>query len=469
MTPELIERFAAIVGPKGAVTDPNAIAPHLTEWRGTWTGMTPLVLQPASVAEVSAIMSLSQETGTAIVPQSGNTGLVGGQIPDASGNQIIVSLRRMNRLRTIDRVGKTVIVDAGMTLQAVRDAADDAGLLFPLSLASQGSALIGGNIATNAGGTGALAYGVARDLVLGLEVVLPDGRILDDLSVLKKDNTGYALRHLFIGSEGTLGIITAASLKLFARPRGFATMVAAVDTPEAALTLLERAQDAAAAQLTTFELMADTVVTMAEQHMPGLHLPVENRAQWSVLMEISSSASASQAEELMMDIASKALEDDLIVDAVLAQSDTQRATMWALREGLSEAQKFEGVSIKHDISVPVHAIPNFIAEAEQAVMAIEPGVRFCTFGHMGDGNLHYNISQPKGGDANTFRTMAPMITRTVHDLVRHHGGSISAEHGIGQMKRDELAATKSPVALDIMRKLKAALDPDGRMNPGKLL
>ncbi|MEM0900139.1 MAG: FAD-binding oxidoreductase, partial [Pseudomonadota bacterium] len=456
MTEQLVEKFTEIVGVKNALTDADAMAPHLIEWRGTWTGRTPVVLKPRSTAEVAAILKLAQETRTAVVPQGGNTGLVGAQIPDGSGHQIVISTGRMNTVRALDTKGRTLIVDAGVTLQNARDAAENADLLFPLSLASQGTSQIGGNIASNAGGLGALAYGVARDLVLGLEVVLPGGRVLEDLSVLKKDNTGYALRHLFIGSEGTLGIITATSLKLFPKPKGHATMFAVLETPDAALELLNLAQSRAGNQLTAFELMADEVTSMAVKHVNGVRRPLEKSTGWTVLTEVSSLRSQDDSEAVMAEIAESALQNGIIADGAIAQSQSQRAEMWRLREALSEAQKPEGISIKHDISVPVHQIPAFIVEAGKAAAHIVPDMRFCTFGHMGDGNLHYNISQPPGVSADAFRVKSGDVTKAVHDVVRKMDGSISAEHGIGQMKRDELAATKSPVAMHLMRSIKSA-------------
>lgn len=469
MKAELIAQFAAIVGDAHALTDGNDIAPHLVEWRKRWTGTTPLVLKPGSTEEVSHILRLAHETRTPVVPQGGNTGLVGGQIPDWSGSQIIVNLSRMNQIRSVDAAGRTIIADAGATLYSLQMAANDADCLFPLSLASEGSCQIGGNLAANAGGTGALAYGVARDLVLGLEVVMPNGDVLDDLSVLKKDNTGYALRHLFVGSEGTLGIITAASLKLFAKPKGYATMHAACPSPAAALELLHLAQDRAGASLTAFELMADEVIAMAVEHMDGVRNPVETRTGWAVLVEISSLESNEAASAVLESIAEAAFEQELIVDAALAQNDTQRQAFWHLRESLSESQLHEGVSVKHDISVPVPDIPAFVDKARADVEAVAPGTRFCIFGHMGDGNLHYNITQPKNADREAFLALAPAITEAVHNQVRAFSGSISAEHGVGQMKKDELAATKSPVALGLMRSIKRSFDPHNIMNPGKVL
>jgi FAD/FMN-containing dehydrogenase len=466
---ELLNRFAAIVGDGNALTSPSDIAPHLTEWRKRWTGATPLVLLPGSTREVSAILKLANQTRTAIVPQGGNTGLVGGQVPDASGNQIIVSTRRLNRIRAIDPASYTATVEAGVILQTLQTEAERHDRLFPLSLASQGSCQIGGNLSSNAGGTGALAHGVARDLCLGLEVVLANGDVLNDLSTLKKDNTGYNLRHLFIGAEGTLGIITAAVVKLSPRPRGTATAWFAVQSPEAALELLMRAQSRAGSALTAFELVPRLGIDFTTRHIPGVSDPLQNAYPWYVLAEISSSDSQYDADARLGQIAEEGMAGTLVADGIIAASLAQRAAFWRLREGLSESQLPEGASIKHDISVPVARIPAFMAAAQSAVLRIEPDARIVAFGHLGDGNLHYNISQPVGGDRAAFIKLAPSMTEAIHGLVRDNAGSISAEHGIGQMKRQELARTKDPVALATMRAIKATLDPNGIMNPGKLL
>jgi FAD/FMN-containing dehydrogenase len=465
----LIERFAGLAGPGGAVTDPKAIAPHLVEWRRRWTGATPLVLQPDSVEAVSAILALASETRTAIVPQGGNTGLVGGQIPDHSGNQIILSLTRMNRIRSLDPGAMALVAEAGVTLHSARDAANDAGLLLPLSIASQGSAQIGGVLSTNAGGTMALAHGVARDLCLGLEVVLADGRILNGLRMLKKDNRGYDLKNLFIGAEGTLGVITAASLKLSPRPRGVVTAFLALASSQQALNLLRLAQESAGAALTTFEISAATPVMFALKHMPGLRDPFAERHPWYVLAEISSARSEADASSTLTSILEAAFEMDLVLDAAIAASGAQAKMFWAIREGMSEAQSFEGGSIKHDISLPLSAMPAFIDEAAAAVERIVPGARVACFGHMGDGNLHYNVSQPEGMDKQAYLARWEEMNEAVHAVVARHGGSFSAEHGIGVLKRDLLARSLDPVALALMRGLKAQLDPSGILNPGKVL
>ena len=469
MKEALRDRFTGIVGAGNALVADADVAPHLHEWRGRWTGRTAAVLKPGSTDEVAAILRLASETGTPIVPQGGNTGLVGGQIPDASGGAVILSTNRLDRVRAIDVEGDTITVDAGVPLQTVQETAAAHDRLFPLSLASQGSCQIGGNLASNAGGTGALAYGVARDLCLGLEVVLPTGEVLDDLNRLKKDNTGYDLRDLFIGAEGTLGVITAAVLRLFPRPRGRAAAFLAVSSPEAALDFFRAARDACGPSLTAFELMARMGVAFTVRHMPGVRDPLDAPHPWYVLMEVSSGRSEEDARATLGRLIEAAFGDGLLADGVVAASEAQRLSLWRLREAMSESQIPEGGSIKHDISVPVAAIPAFIAEAGRAVLDIVPDARPCPFGHMGDGNLHYNVSQPAGWEKQAFVALTERITPAVHGVVRAHGGSISAEHGIGQMKRAELAAVKSPVALDLMRRIKTAFDPAGIMNPGKLL
>jgi FAD/FMN-containing dehydrogenase len=469
LEPELVARFAGLVGPGNAVTDPDRLAPHLVEWRGLYRGRTSLMLQPETAAEVSAIMALAGRTRTAIVPQGGNTGLVGGQIPDGSGGQIILSLSRMDAIRNVDAAGGIITVEAGATLQAVQDTADAADRLFPLSLASQASAQIGGVLSTNAGGTTALAFGVARDLCLGLEVVLASGEILHGLRSLKKDNRGYDLRNLFIGAEGTLGIITAASLKLFPKPRGTATAFAGLASPARALELLTLAQSRLGASLTSFELSAALPFQFALRHMPALRDPFARSYPWYVLLEASSPVGAAQAQSALAAVLEDALAAELIGDAVPAASDAQARAFWAIREGMSEAQKHEGGSIKHDISLPLAAIPQFMDEAALAVQSVVPGARIACFGHLGDGNLHYNVSQPVGADKASFLARWADMNDAVHAVVSRHGGSFSAEHGIGVLKRDILARSLDPVALATMRSLKNLLDPLGILNPGKVL
>ncbi len=467
--PDLLDRFAAIVGARHALRDPAETEPFVTERRGLWPGATPLVLRPGSVAEVSAILKLASETGTPVVPQGGNTGLVGGQVPDMTGSEVVLSLSRLAAIREIDTASNAIVAEAGVTLHALREAADAAGRLFPLSLASQGTAQIGGNLSSNAGGTGVLAYGNARELCLGVEVVLPTGEVLDDLRKLKKDNTGYDLKNLFIGAEGTLGVITAAVLKLFPRPKGREVAWVGLRSPEAALSLFSLASERAGASLTAFELMIGESLAFVLRHVPGAAAPLASAHPWHVLMEISSGRSSEDARGLIEEILAEGIERGLVGDAVLAASMAQAEALWKLRESMSDAQRHEGASIKHDISVPVAAIPDFIAEAWRAVTALEPRARLVAFGHMGDGNLHYNVSQPVGVEPSSFLARYREINDAVHAVVRGFNGSISAEHGIGRMKRDELIATAPPVAIDLMRRIKIAFDPAGIMNPNKVI
>ncbi|MBB3568226.1 FAD-binding oxidoreductase [Rhizobium sp. BK491] len=466
---DLLDRFAAIVGEKHAVRDPAEIAPHLVENRGLYHGASPMLLKPGSVEEVSAILKLASETGTAIVPQTGNTGLVGGQTPREGGSDIILSLERMNRVRDIDPVGNTMIVDGGCILADVHKAAAEHGRMFPLSLGSEGSCRIAGNLSTNAGGTAVLAYGNMRQLCLGLEVVLPTGEIWNGLRRLKKDNTGYDLRDLFIGAEGTLGVITGAVLKLFPQPLGHQVAFAGLLSVDDALTLFKNASSLCGTALTGFELMPRIGVEFTTRHIPGVRDPLETVHPWYVLIDISTSDSAETAERMMTTLLEQGYETGLIQDATIASSEAQQKAIWHMRESMSDAQKPEGGSIKHDVSVPVAQIPQFMAEAEKAVVAAMPGARVCAFGHMGDGNIHYNISQPVGADKAEFIGRWREINKIVHGLVLQHGGSISAEHGIGQLKRDELASIRSEIEIDLMRRIKTAFDPAGIMNPGKVL
>jgi FAD/FMN-containing dehydrogenase len=467
--PALLGRFAAIVGERHALRAEAEIEPYVTERRGLYPGRSALVLRPGSVEEVSRIMRLATETRTPVVPQGGNTGLVGAQVPDRSGREIVLSLSRLNRIREVDSLSNTVTAEAGVILENLHKATDDAGRLFPLSLAAQGSCQIGGNLSSNAGGTGVLAYGNARELCLGLEVVLPTGDVLDDLRKLKKDNTGYDLKDLFVGAEGTLGVITAAVLKLFPKPKGREVAWVGVASPQAALALFALASDRAGGALTAFELLSDRAVGFAVKHVAGTVLPLGGPWPWHVLMEISSGRNAEDARGLVEDVLSAGLESGSADDAVIAANLAQASALWRIREVVPGAQIAEGASIKHDISVPVASIPEFIARASKAVAEVSPEARVVCFGHMGDGNLHYNVSQPVGADPEAFLGLYRTMNRTVHDVVRSLNGSISAEHGIGQLKRDELLATAPAVAIDLMRRVKAAFDPAGIMNPGKVI
>ena len=468
-TPDLIARFAALVAPGAALTDPESTHPYRMEWRDKYLGETPLVLRPGSTAEVSAILALANETRTAIVPQSGNTGLVGGQVPDSSGNEIVLSLDRMTKIRAVDAEGYSLTAEAGAILADVQNAAEAADRLFPLSLGSEGSCRIGGNISTNAGGTAVLAYGNMRDLVLGLEVVLANGRIWEGLGALRKDNTGYDMKQLFIGGEGTLGIVTAAVLKLYPRPKGQAVAFAALADPEAALALFNLARDRAGHDLTGFELMPRIGVDFVLRHIPGSRDPVETAAPWYALMEISSGHSDEAARGAIEDILATAFEQGVVADAAIAQSLADRNTFWRMRHGMSEAQKPEGGSIKHDVSVPVASVPAFLNEAIAAIEAFVPGCRPVPFGHLGDGNIHFNITQPIGADKQAFLDRWDEVNTLIHGIVARYHGSISAEHGIGRLKRDLLPAAKGPVAMAMMHSIKQAFDPNGILNPGKML
>ncbi len=465
LSPDLIAQFRAIVGDKYAVTDAADIAPYVTEERDLFHGRSPLVLRPDSTAEVSAICKLASEHRIALVPQGGNTGLVGGQTPHHG--EVVVSLRRMDKVRDIDLASNTMTCEAGVVLQVAQQRAAEVDRLFPLSLGAEGSCTIGGNLSTNAGGTAALAYGVAREMALGLEVVLADGRVLNALSKLKKDNTGYDLRNLFIGAEGTLGIITAATLKLFSKPRAIETAYVGLKSPAQALRLLAIAQTEAAGQLTSFELLSDIAVDFSLRHGIDIRDPLSGKYPWYVLMELSSPREDARAT--LEAILAQALEAGIIEDAVIAANLSQRAAFWKLRDEMSAAQKPEGGSIKHDISVPVAAVPEFIEQANAAVVKLIPGARPVPFGHLGDGNIHYNVSQPIGGSTADFMGRWHEVNAVVFDIVLRMGGSISAEHGIGVLKRDELPEIKDKVAIELMRGLKAMLDPLGIMNPGKVL
>jgi len=465
LSPDLIARFRAIVGGKYAVTDPAEIAPYLTEERDLFHGRSPLVLRPGSTAEVAAICKLASEQRLALVPQGGNTGLVGGQTPH--NGEVVISMRRMDKIRDIDTASNTMTCEAGVVLQIAQQRAAEVDRLFPLSLGAEGSCTIGGNLSTNAGGTTALAYGVAREMALGLEVVLADGRILNSLSKLKKDNTGYDLRNLFIGAEGTLGIITAATLKLFPKPRAVETAYVGLKSPAAALKLLSISQSEAAGTLTSFELLSDIAVDFSVRHGIDIRDPLASKHPWYVLMELSSPRDDARAT--LEAILAQGMEREIVDDAVIAANLSQRAAFWKLRDEMSAAQKPEGGSIKHDISVPVVAVPDFIEQANAAVVKLIPGARPVPFGHLGDGNIHYNVSQPIGGDTAYFMSRWHDVNAVVFAIVLKMGGSISAEHGIGVLKREELPEVKDKVAIELMRGIKAMLDPLGIMNPGKVL
>jgi FAD/FMN-containing dehydrogenase len=463
---DALAQLAAIVGAGQLLTDVADLAPYLVDWRGRYRGKALCVVRPASTAEVAAVVTVCAALRLPILPQGGNTSLCGAATPGEGSLPVIVSLARLNRIREVDAANHTMTVEAGCTLAAVQEAAAYADRLFPLSLASEGSCQIGGNLSTNAGGVQVLRYGNTRELTLGLEVVLPDGSVWDGLRGLRKDNTGYDLKQLFIGAEGTLGIITAAVLKLFPLPGERTTACLGIASPAVAVELLNRCQARFGAALTAFELISDIALGLVRQHLPQARPPFAGSVPWAVLCELSGAAGehAPAFESFLADL----LEEGLLLDATLAQSEAQRRQLWFLRENISEAQKIEGFSIKHDIAVPVSRIPEFLARADALLTAAYPGLRIVAFGHVGDGNLHYNLSAPLG-DSRDFLVNQSEINRRVHDLVNDLHGSISAEHGIGQLKREEILRYKSPLELDLMHRIKQVLDPLGIMNPGKLL
>ena len=464
----LIETLADIVGAQNVITDAQTMHPYLGDWRGRYRGAARCVVRPGTTAEVSAIVRACSAAGVAMLPQGGNTSHCGASIPDKSGKTVLISLSRLNKIRAVDAANNTITVEAGCVLQNLQEAAVAVDRLFPLSLAAEGSCQIGGNLSTNAGGVQVLRYGNARELVLGLEVVLPDGEVWNGLRGLRKDNTGYDLKQLFIGAEGTLGIITAAVVKLFPLPQSTATAWLAIASPQAAIGLLNGLQAAFGAMLTACELVSDISLGMVLKHIPGAQAPLE-KSPWYLLVELSGSGEEAALRDALATFLEPALESGEISDAVLAQSVDQAKRLWNLRESISEAQKIEGFSIKHDISVPVSRIPEFLERAGSALQHAWPGIRIVAFGHVGDGNLHYNQSKPEAGENAAFIAAQPQVNEMVHDIVHQLGGSISAEHGIGQLKREEILRYKSPLEMQMMRTIKQAFDPRGLMNPGKVV
>jgi FAD/FMN-containing dehydrogenase len=466
---------ATLAALKGAVGDGAWLDAHedlsafTVDFRQLYRGATPLVLMPRSVQQVAAILSICHREQVALVPHGGNTSYCGGATPDESGTQVVLSMQRLNRVRSLDAANYSMIVEAGCTLAEAQAAAGAAGRLFPLSLGSQGTAQIGGNLSTNAGGTAVLRYGMMRDLVLGLEVVLADGRVLAGLKSLRKDNTGYDVKSLFIGAEGTLGVITAASLKLFPEPADTATALVGVDSPRQALELLARLRTAAGDALSTFELMPRRAVELTVKHIAGVADPLDQGADWYLLIELTSPNPAGQLATLLTDELAAAAAGALIRDAMLASSIAQSQAMWKLRESVPEAQRHHGASLKHDVSVPVSSIPTLIESGAELVRRLAPEGEVVSYGHMGDGNLHFNVSQRTGAAREAFLARGPALEAAVFDLVESLGGSISAEHGIGRLKARELAERADPVEIDVMRALKRALDPQGILNPGKVL
>ncbi len=462
---ELREAF-----PGRLLTAPDEMAPFLTDWRRKWTGTALAVAQPDTAEGVAAVLRWCHATRVAVVPQGGNTGLSGGSTPSAEGRNLVLSTARLQRVRAVDPVGLTLTVEAGVTLQAVQDTAREAGRLFPLSLAAQGSCTIGGNLASNAGGVQVLRYGNARELCLGLEVATADGQLWDGLRTLRKDNTGYDLRDLFIGSEGTLGVITAAVLKLFPLPAAQAVAFIAVPSPSAALALLALAQQRLGAELTAFELVSEICLRLVQRHVPAARRPLAEASPWYVLLEISSMKDESAAAAGVEALLEAALEAGHASDAALSASVAQFRSLWALREDISEAQGAEGPTIKHDIALPIARIPDFIAATDASIQRHYPGLRLVVFGHLGDGNLHYNLSPPDSGMPKAeFLALEGPLNRLVHDAVAAAGGSISAEHGLGVLRRDESARYKSRIEHSLMHAIKCALDPLNLMNPGKVL
>jgi D-lactate dehydrogenase (cytochrome) len=461
----LLSRFAAIVGERYAITDPTMQEPYLREMRDLYQGHTPMVLRPDSIAEVSAILKLANETKTAIVPQGGNTGLVGGQVPHHG--EIVLSLNRMDKIREVDAMSNTITAEAGVSLGRVREAAANVDRLYPLLLPSEGTCTVGGNLSTNAGGTTAVSWGVARAQALGLEVVLADGRVLNNLNKLKKDNTGYDLKNLFIGAEGTLGVITAATLRLIPRPRSVETAFVGVPSPEAALELLGIASERTPG-VTSFELMVRLGLDAVLKYDSGARDPLGAVHPWYVLIELSSQQREG-LRDTMEAILAEGVERNLVADAAIADNLDQTKAFWRIREMFGEVQRQVGGSIKHDISVPVAYVPAFLREADAAVIKLIPGSRPLPFGHLGDGNIHYNVAQPVDADKAAFLERWHDVNKVVFDVVLKYGGSISAEHGIGIMKRDLLPTIKDPVAMELMRALKRTLDPNGILNPGKVL
>jgi FAD/FMN-containing dehydrogenase len=466
---EVLDRIREIVGPKGWISDPDGMSPYLIDRRQLYHGRAPLVVRPASTDQVARVVEVCAASATAIVPQGGNTSLCGGGVPHEDGSEIVLSLARMDRVREVDPLNDTITVEAGCILANVQAAAAEAERLFPLSLGAEGSCRIGGNLSTNAGGTAVLRYGTARDLVLGLEVVLADGRVWDGLRGLRKDNTGYDLKQLFLGAEGTLGIITAAVLKLFPRPRDVQVAFAGLASVEQALELLSRTRAAAGDGVTGFEFLPRLGLEFVLAHAPGASDPLAAPHPWYALLELSGPEADGGMGRLLEELLARAAEDGVVEDATIAASEAQARALWRLREDLAEAQTPEGTSIKHDVSVPLPRIPEFVTRAAKAATRVVPGARPLAFGHIGDGNVHFNVSQPPGADPDAFLAEWPGMNRVIHDLAHELGGSISAEHGVGQLKREEILRYKGAVEMELMRTLKAALDPKGIMNPGKVV
>ncbi len=467
--PSILERLKEAVGPGGWVEEARDVDPFVRDQRGLFRGETPLVLLPRRVEDVATVVSICHETETPVVPQGGNTGLVGGSVPFESGDEVVVSLSKLNRIRSISAENNSIAVDAGCVLVDIQNAASASDRIFPLSLAAEGSCQIGGNLSTNAGGTNVLRYGNARDLVLGLEVVLPNGEFWDGMRGLRKDNTGYALKHLFMGAEGTLGIITGATLRLFPRPKDISTAFVAVSSVDAAIALLSRIQDATGELVSAFELISRFALDLVLDHVPETRVPVETATAWYVLVEVAASDRSSGARAALEKAIASAIEIGDAIDATVAQSETQAKAFWRIRETIPEAQTREGASIKHDVSVPIDAFAELVVRGTAAAMDEVPGARPCIFGHLGDGNAHFNITQPSDMASNDFLKKWEDVNHRIHDIAHDLGGSISAEHGLGRLKREEVLRYKSDVEMNLMRTVKRALDPKNIMNPGKVV
>jgi len=459
----LLDKLKGIVGPRGWIDNEVDLEPHLTEWRGVYEGRTPLLVAPVSTNEVSAVIKACQASGIAIVPQGGNTGMCGGAVPDASGTQVVLSLHRMNQIRHVDAANFSITAEAGCVLADIQEAARAAGRYFPLSLGAEGTCQIGGNLATDAGGLNVLRYGTARSLTLGLEVVLADGTVLNSLRALRKDTAGYDLKQLFIGSEGTLGIITAACVRLVPDPGELQTAMVAVQTAGESVGLLARLKEQLADRVETFELVSDYVFGLVEKHIPDASLPFAERFPWYVLIEAA--CSVDELENALGD----EMEDGPVLDAVIAKNAAEGARLWRMRHSISEAERQDGKALKHDVSVPVSAMPAFLEEGDALLESLSPQARLVAFGHVGDGNLHYNVVLPRSMGAAQWASEGNRVTGAIYDLVMKFGGSISAEHGIGQLKREWLAEYGNGAELDLMRKLKKTLDPAGILNPGKVI
>ena len=462
-------KLREVLGADGVVADAGDIEPYLTDHRRLYHGNALAVALPRSVEQVSRVLALCNEHRVSVVPHGGNTSYCGGATPDESGRQLVLALKRLNRIRQVDPVNYSFIVEAGCILADAQDAADEADRFFPLSLGSEGTCQIGGNLSTNAGGTSVLRYGMMRDLVLGLEVVLADGRVLSSLTALRKDNTGYDIKSLFLGAEGTLGIITAASLKLFPKIRSYATAFVAIPDVHSAVGLLTALREASGDRVSSFELIPRLAVELTTRHIPGVTDPLDRPSPWYALCELSSSRAADPLDSLMEETLAAALERGMVQDAVLARSERERQALWKMRETIPEAQRLDGASLKHDISVPIAALERFVERASHWVQKNVPDGRLVAYGHVGDGNLHFNLNQAPDTDRNTFLAREETIKRAIHDFVREFGGSFSAEHGIGRLKVGELERYASPVELDLMRAVKRAFDPNGILNPDKVL